>query len=99
MKTRAKGSTGTPSNESCGSNASTPSSSRRSATRMLPRGIFARSVKFSFRSIAGIDDPDDEIAPGVESFQGEMELRGRRHELECVHRRRTEADSFRLHVD
>jgi hypothetical protein len=57
---------------------STPSSSRRSVTRTSLRGIFARSVKFSFRSIVGIDDAHDEIAPRVESFHRDLKLRRRR---------------------
>ena len=53
MKTRASGGAPTSSRASVGSNASTPSASRRRATWTFARATFSRSVKFSFRSIAG----------------------------------------------
>src|ERR1700719_3239737 len=99
MKTRAVGMTFVPSNDSCGSNSSTPSGSRRSVTRTLARGILVRSVKFSFRSIAALGHPHDEIAPRVESFQGDLELRRRRRELEGIDRRRPHPHAIRLHAD
>src|SRR4051794_4965124 len=97
MKTRAPGTTVSPSNDRCGVNARTPSASRRKGTRTLLRGTFARSVKFSFLSIAHVDHAYDEIAPQVESFHRQLELRRRRDQLERVqgsgpHRGRLEDD-------
>src|SRR4051794_21695226 len=91
--------TSTPSKESCGSKTSTPSASRRSVTPTLPRGILTRSVKFSFRSIAAVDHADDEVAPWIESFHRQLELRFGGNELERVRRRNAEACARRLHAD
>src|SRR5947209_13972228 len=99
MKTCAEGGTSTPSNERRGSKTSVPPSSRRSVTRTLARGIFVRSVKLSFRSIAGIDDANDEIAPLIEPFHGEVKLRRRGDQLEGVDRRRPHAYSLGVHGD
>src|SRR6266446_10562339 len=99
MKTRAVGTMAAPSNDSCGSNTSTPSASRRSDTRTLARGIFVLSVKFSFRSIACLGHAHDEIAPRVESFHGDLVFRRRRRELEGIDRRRAHPHALRVNVD
>src|SRR5713226_8380688 len=84
MNTRVEGTTAMPSKERRGSNSNMPSASRRSVTRTLARGIRARSVKFSFRSMFGIDDADDEVAPRIESFHRDLELCGRGEQLEGI---------------
>src|SRR5260221_14023902 len=99
MKTRAVGTMAAPSNDSCGSNTSTPSAFRRSVTRTLARGSFVLSVKFSFRSIAGLGHAHDEIAPRVESFHGDLKLRRRGRQLEGVDRRRPHPHALGLHAD
>src|SRR5216684_5664056 len=101
MKTRVEGAAPMPSKESRGSKTSVPSASRRSVTRMLARGIRARSVKFSFRSIVrfvqGIVQADDEVAPRIESYHRDQELRRRRDQLEGIDRGRPQTDAVRLH--
>src|ERR1700692_1138035 len=97
MKTRVEGTASMPSKERRGSNSSVPSASRRSVTRTLARGIRARSVKFSFRSMINIDDADDEVAPRIESFHRDLELRGRRDQLEGIDRGRPQTRPVRLH--
>src|SRR5258706_12666687 len=97
MKTRVEGAASMPSKERRGSKSSVPSASRRSVTRMLARGKRARSVKFSFRSIVRfvqrIVQMDDEVAPRIESFHRDQELRRRRHQLEGVDRRWPQTDA------
>src|SRR5687767_9794047 len=98
MKTRADGTSATLSNDSCGSNTRIPSSPRRSVTRTSLRGIFARSVKFSFRSMGQysrfvcIDHAHDQVAPRVESLHGDLELRSRGDELERIDGGRTQSN-------
>src|SRR6266498_1129896 len=99
MKTRAVGTTATPSKESCGSNRSTPSASRRSVTRTLPRGILSRSVKFSFRSIAVVDHAHHEIAPRIEPFHRQLKLRFRGDQLERVRRGDPETNARGVNAD
>src|ERR1700686_196324 len=96
MKTRVEGATAMPSKERRGSNSSVPSASRRSVTRTLARGIRARSVKFSFRSMFGIDDADDEVAPRIESFHRDLKLRRRGDQLEGIDRGRPQTCPARL---
>src|SRR5258708_30905583 len=99
MKTRAVGMMAVPSKDSCGSNTSTPSASRRSDTRTLARGIFVLSVKFSFRSIAALGHAHDEITPRVESFHGDLILRRGWCELEGIDRGRPHPHAVRLDAD
>src|SRR3954453_20988172 len=90
---------GKPSSAICGSNVSAPWASRRSDTRMLARGILARTVKFSFRSIAALHDAYHEIAARIESLHGNLKLRGRGHNLERIHGGRAQTRSLGMHVD
>src|SRR6185369_3194444 len=90
---------GKPSSEMCGSNSNVPSSSRRSETRTLVRGIFARSVKFSFRSIAGIDHAHHEVAARIESFHRDLKLCRGRHDFEGIDRGGAQTCALGVHVD
>src|SRR5436190_2312796 len=99
MNTRASGTTSMPSKESCGSKTSVPLSSRRSVIRTCVRGTLTRSVKFSFRSIAGVDHAHDEVAPRIESFHGDLKLRRGRNEVERIDGSGTQARALHLYAD